>query len=148
MKWTEEQLAEYQAKRASTSRRSSAGESPTGVAVRQQRREKVIRQSGKQPNKTERRFLNEYLRPWLATGEIDEIGDHESITLRLANGLRYQPDFPTWKGDKLTFYEVKGDRVWEDSIKSLKVAANKYQRCRFFLCKYTKGGWIIQEVRA
>jgi hypothetical protein len=43
-------------------------------------------------------------------------------------------------------YEVKGARVWEDSIKSIKVAANKYSRFRFVLCKYVRGEWINQEV--
>jgi hypothetical protein len=108
----------------------------------------IIKQSRKEPNKTELRFEMEYLKPWLAAGEIDEIGEHESITLRLANGLRYSPDYPTWKNDRLTFYEVKGERVWEDSIKSLKIAANKYTHCRFFIYKYVKGQWIWQEVLA
>lgn len=108
----------------------------------------VIRQSRREMNKTERRFELEYLKAWLATGQIDSYGEHESITLRLANGLRYTPDFPTWKDGKLTFYEVKGAHIREDSIKSLKMAPNKYKQFRFFLCQYVGGEWIIQEVLA
>lgn len=146
------------------SRRSrKAGSSPNsgvGTVASQPRREdddwkakllpptKIIRQSSKDLNKTERRFLNEILQPMLALGSLSEIGEHESITLKLANGLRYSPDFPTWAGDQLTFFEVKGARVWEDSLIKLKVAASRYQHFRFFLCKYVRGEWIKQEVLA
>jgi hypothetical protein len=109
-------------------------------------RRSLIRQSSKGPNKTELRFLDECLKPLVQAGYLDEIGEHESITLRLANGLRYRPDWPAWAGAQLIFYEVKGARVWEDSLKSLKVAASKYRRFRFILCKYAKGEWIRQEV--
>jgi hypothetical protein len=118
-------------------------------AIGQSRREpkkQIIRQSRKGLNKTEARFLNEQLKPMLACGFIDEIGEHESIRLKLANGLTYKPDFPTWAGDKLTFYEVKGERMWEDALKSLKVAAHQYRRFRFYLYKYVKGEWTWQEV--
>lgn len=106
----------------------------------------IIKQSKKGLNKTETRFKTQYLEPRVALGEIDEIGEHESITLRLANGLRLSPDFPTWKDGRLTFFEVKGERIWEDAIKSLKIAANKYKHCRFFIFKYVKGEWFRQEV--
>jgi hypothetical protein len=129
------------AKAEPVSRRAAGGSLHSGAG-------EVIRQSRREPNKTERRFEIEYLKPWLATGEIDEIGEHESITLRLANGLRYSPDYPTWKAGKLTFYEVKGAYVYEDAIKSLKIAANKYRHCRFFIYKYVKGVWVWQEVLA
>lgn len=106
----------------------------------------IIRQSRKGPNKTEKRFLNEYLEPMRHAGEIDQIDDHESITLRLANGLRLSPDFPTWKDGRLTFFEVKGERIFEDSLVKLKCAANKFPHVKFILCKYVKGEWIKQEV--
>ncbi len=133
-----------------------AGRIPAGAKLRKEAQVQVvsappaqiIRQSSKGLNMTETRFRDTFLKPWLAAGEIDEIGDHESITLRIANGLRYRPDFPTWKGDKLTFYEVKGERVWEDAIKSLKVAAHEYTRFSFFIYKYVKREWIWQEVLA
>ena len=106
----------------------------------------IIRQSRKGINKTEQRFLNDYLNPLVSMGGIDEIGDHESIRLKLANGVTLKPDFPTWKDGKLTFYEVKGSRVWEDSLIKLKVAASNYRHIRFYLCKYTKGVWMMQPV--
>jgi hypothetical protein len=149
---TEEWYEQYQAKR------QAAKGAPVGslahqllsnvgtLAEQKASAKQIIRQSRKGLNKTETRFLNEYLNPMVYEGAIDEIGDHESITLKLANGLRLRPDFPTWTGGRLTFYEVKGGRIWEDSIKSLKIAANKYKHCRFFIFKYVKGQWFKQEV--
>jgi len=134
------------------SRRKPALAEPPAIvgakkAAGQPRRDKqIIRQSRKELTEPERLLLHEFLQPMLAAGEIDEIGEHESIRLKLANGLTYKPDFPTWKGDKLTFYEVKGERVWEDALKSLKVAAHQYRRFGFFLYKYIKGKWTWQEV--
>jgi len=139
MSWQDDIYTDFIARRSA---KAVAEPMPHGGATQ------IIRQSSRGMNKTETRFKLTFLEPMLAAGEIDEIGEHESITLRLANGLRYRPDFPTWKGDKLTFYEVKGAHVWEDALKSLKVAANKYKRCRFFLYKYSGGQWIWQEVLA
>ena len=137
------------------SRRTKAGlaeshDSGVGKATGQSRRvqqlTQIIRQSRKGLTKPEQLLLAEFLLPMLATGEIDEIGEHESIRLKLANGLTYKPDFPTWKGHKLIFYEAKGERVWEDALKSLKVAAHQYRRFGFWLYKYVKGQWTWQEV--
>jgi len=137
MRWSEEEYNAYQIKRRT----------PLAVAFTPAVEAKpIIRQSKKGPNKTERRFLAEHLEPMLALGSLTEIGEHESITLKLANGLRYTPDWPAWAGDQLTFYEVKGARVWEDSLVKLKVAASKYPHFRFILCKYAKGEWVRQEV--
>jgi hypothetical protein len=106
----------------------------------------IIKQSRKGLNKTETRFKTQYLEPRVAMGEIDEIGEHESITLRLANGLRLSPDFPTWTEGRLTFYEVKGAFIREDARDKLKMAATKYKHIRFFLFQYIKGEWFRQEV--
>lgn len=140
MRWTEEQLAEYEMKRIGQALRSATVVTPPAVE------KQIIRQSSKGLNKTEERFKQEFLEWWLAIGALDEIGEHESIRLKLANGLTYKPDFPTWKGDRLIFYEVKGERTWEDALKSLKVAAHQYRRCDFYLYKYIKGAWTWQKV--
>src|SRR5262245_4402461 len=142
MSRTEEWLAEYQAKRRAAKGGSKAETIVTPPAIAKP----IIKQSRKEPTKPERLLKTLFLEPMLAAGKIDEIGEHESIRLKLANGLTYKPDYPTWKGDKLTFYEVKGEQVWEDSLKSLKVAAHQYKRFGFYLYKYAKGEWTWQEV--
>lgn len=106
----------------------------------------IIRQSKKQPNKTELRFVQDWLKPWLHDGAIDEYADHESIILRIANGLTLRPDFPTWKDGRLTFYEVKGAHIREDSLIKLKSAAHEFKQMRFFLCQWKERRWFIQEV--
>jgi len=108
----------------------------------------IIRQSKKQPNKTEARFIQDWLKPWLHDGAIDEYADHESIILRIANGLTLRPDFPTWKDGRLTFYEVKGAHIREDSLVKLKSAAHEFKHIKFFLCQWKEGRWFIQEVLA
>ena len=131
----------YEAAMAKKAKANSASKPDVASASAQ-----IIRQSKKEPNKTERRFLNEYLNIWKHEGRIDEIGEHESITLRLANGSRYSPDWPNWKDGRLTFYEVKGAFIREDAIKAIKSAANKYRHCGFVLYQYAGGEWAFQEV--
>ena len=108
----------------------------------------IIRQSNKQPNKTEERFRLTYLESWIRNGTIDRYGEHESVTIRLANGARFSPDWPTWKDGRLTFYEVKGARIWDDAKDRLKFAPKAFPEFRLFVCQWKKGEWIIQEVLA
>lgn len=93
-------------------------------------------------NKTERAFL-EYLKlRW------DKIGI-QSITLRLAWGVRYTPDFWTKSNDTLHFWEVKGF-MRDDARKSLMFAAKEYPWAIFWLVKRDKSqpnGWLITEVQ-
>src|SRR5215475_11073312 len=96
----------------------------------------VILQPKKPPNQTELRFKEEYLLPWLAQRIIDEIGEHESINLNLANGCDYLTDWPVWKGNQLMIYEVKGKKQWDDAIAKLKVAARQFKRITFYICKW------------
>jgi hypothetical protein len=138
---TEEWYEQYQAKRRA-SKRAPKVETVREPAVTKQ----IIRQSSKGMNKTETRFYNEILKPMLHAGEIDKVGEHESITILLANGLRFRPDFPTWKDGRLTFFEVKCAFIREDAKIKLKVAPSEYEHCRFILYQYIKGEWFKQEV--
>lgn len=108
----------------------------------------VIRQSARTPNATEERFRLQWLEPMRIVDEIDRY-EYEAITLRLANGCRYTPDWlaVTPEG-KVRFYEIKGRQVWDDAIVKLKVAAAKYFFFRFYLCAWDGRGWIVQEVLA
>ena len=114
----------------------------------------VIRQSSRQPNKTELRFEQEYLKPWLATKEIEGY-DYEAITLKIANGCRYTPDWVAWRNPCTVpsglrvglFYEIKArDMIWDDAIVKLKVAASKFPQFEFYICAYSKTGWTIERV--
>lgn len=108
-----------------------------------------LRQNKKGPNKTEAAFAL-HLRSQHPTGEIYE----QAVTLLLANGLRYTPDFflpcSFVAGDGLNCaplaYEVKGF-MRDDAAAKLKMAARVYPWIRFFLASRRKPyGWQIQEI--
>lgn len=103
-------------------------------------------------NKTEAAFLD-----WLRLspeGEGREILP-QSVTLLIANGCRYTPDFflpPVWRGKvhggiTPLAYEVKGF-MREDAAVKLKVAARTYPWIRFYLVsrKGRAHPWRIQEI--
>lgn len=72
----------------------------------------------------------------------------EAITLKLAEGLRYTPDFLVMRADgTLEIHEVKG--FWEDdALVKIKVAAEKFP-FRFIaqqkVPKKDGGGWKARE---
>lgn len=109
----------------------------------------VIRQSGRQMNKTETRFEQEHLKPLIYAAELFAY-DYEAVTLRLANGCRYTPDFWAISNKGVTiYYEIKArGNVQDDSVVKLKVAASKYVNCEFYLCAWDRHGWTIERVLA
>lgn len=109
----------------------------------------VIRQSGRQMNKTEARFEQEHLKPLIYSAELFAY-DYEAVTLRLANGCRYTPDFWAISNKGVTiYYEIKArGNVQDDSVVKLKVAASKYVNCEFYLCAWDRHGWTIERVLA
>lgn len=114
---------------------------------------KLIRQSSKGPNKTEAAFQADVLYWRKLRGEIADYYEHDSITLRLANGVRYTPDFPVIALDgSLRFYEVKGTKrkgwnpVQDDASVKVKTAASLYLRHKFYLVWKQDGVWQEQEV--
>lgn len=92
---------------------------------------------------------------WLHSRDIFSY-DYEAVTLKIANGCRYTPDWYVveWLGgdgtSKSTFYEIKArNMIWDDAIVKIKVAAAKYSEYEFFLCAYDhKTGWTIEKVLA
>lgn len=107
----------------------------------------VIRQSRREPNKTERRFEVERLRMWHRIGWVSKY-DYEAVTLKIANGCRYTPDWWAITNDGRTqFYEIKARKmIWDDAIVKLKVAAAQYTAYEFWLCAWDKNGWTIERV--
>ncbi len=102
-----------------------AADTLTGEKPRLRQRESPL-------NKTEQAFL-----AWL--GLKCPLGTHiaQGITLKLANGVRYTPDFFTISRDipigcRMTAWEVKG-HMRDDAAVKLKVAAKEYPWIMFNL---------------
>ena len=111
-------------------------------------------QQGDGLNKTERAFF-EYLKE-RCHGEGNTFA--HPVTLRLANGLTYTPDFMVTLplpagGAVITFYEVKGF-MRDDAAVKLKVAASFCRWAQFYLVRRKRGQgpgngslhWDIQKV--
>jgi hypothetical protein len=77
-----------------------------------------------------------------------EAAYHEPFKLRLAGHCHYSPDFAGVASSPVAWdvFEVKGPRVWEDSIIKLRVAASLYPSFRFYLVKRPKKMWTVQAV--
>ncbi len=87
-------------------------------------------------NATEKRYASELEARKLA-GEI-RWWKFEGITLRIANGARYTPDFAILTNENaLEFHEVKGAFVREAAIVRLKVAASLFP-FRFILVQFSR----------
>ena len=72
----------------------------------------------------------------------------EGITLKLADGCRYTPDFAVLRADGvMEMHEVKG--YWQDDAKAkIKVAAEKFPfvfKAVYKQAKKDGGGWRIEE---
>ena len=126
----------------STSQRAGLFLSPKGKG-RQPRRTPGI------PNKTEQNYIDTVLNPGKLAGEIIEWW-FESVTLKLADDLRYTPDFMCLMKDfTVEFRETKGEFIREDSTIKLKVAAQLFpflfKRC-VKRSKKNGGQWEIKEM--
>lgn len=71
----------------------------------------------------------------------------QSITFKLANGVRYTPDFVTYSAFTGEFngYEVKGF-MRDDAGVKLKMAAKEYPWFRWILVWKQKGNWKRQVI--
>jgi hypothetical protein len=105
-----------------------------------------IRQNSAGLNKTEQAFSD-----WLRSNlTMTMVALPQAITLKLANGVRYTPDFFTIEAyngcHRLKAYETKGYMRDDASVK-LKVAATLYPWIRFHLVTKRSGGaWQIDPV--
>lgn len=70
----------------------------------------------------------------------------ETITLKLADGCRYTPDFVVINRElEIEFHEVKG--FWQDDARvKIKVAASKFP-FRFVGVQYKKREWVFEEFK-
>jgi hypothetical protein len=108
---------------------------------------KMIRQAaGDGMNKTERAF-----RDWLVAS-FPRAEIHREVSLPLANGARYKPDFLTAQrldsssSLYVAAWEVKGF-MRDDAAVKIKVAAKTYPWIHFTLAWRKNDAWKMQEVR-
>ena len=81
-----------------------------------------------------------YLDALLRKGEIISYF-FEAVKVRLADRCLYLPDFFVVYADgSMGFEEIKGVRVWEDSIIKFKVAKDRYPWFRWSMYQYSKSG--------
>ena len=108
---------------------------------------KRIKQRTKGPTKLESRFRTEVLSRLWDQSEVN--CKEQSITFRLANGVRYTPDFVAWNIDGgLVCYEVKGPHAFDGALEKLKVAASVYPKIQWWLYWIFDGEWQHQLVLA
>lgn len=111
---------------------------------------KRLRQNASGLNKTEAAFFVHLSNTFLAGRVLTQC-----VTLKLANGVRYTPDFTVTRDatnghsepvTAVSAYEVKGF-MRDDAAVKLKVAASLYPWIKFHLVSKRKGGgWDVQEV--
>jgi hypothetical protein len=69
----------------------------------------------------------------------------EAITLRLADGCRYTPDFfvvvERLGGLRLRFIEVKGKHIWDDAKVKWRVAKEQNPWAEWEMHQKTRDGW-------
>lgn len=115
-----------------------------------------IRQNSAGLNKTEQAFFD-YLKSREDPGVPRTVLPPQSITLRIANGCRYTPDFVVAYHHSigipsvdLVAYEVKGF-MRDDAAVKIKVAATAFPWIAFHLVTKLPGGgggWSISEVQS
>jgi len=116
-----------------------------GVATGKQPGAIIVRQSAKPTlNKTETAF-----RDCLKLMNPDGFITEQAITFRLANGVRYTPDFVVFNplAGTVDAFEVKAF-MRDDAAVKIKVAASVYPFIKWTLAWRQKGDWKIQHVKA
>ena len=80
------------------------------------------------------------------TGEIAD-WRYEAITLKLAEGVRYTPDFLLADHDgEMTLVEVKGGYIRDDARIKLRVAAGQFPGFAWYLAVCSKGAWVVERL--
>lgn len=136
MRWTEEQLRAYEARR--NPHKPFVAEQPKPPAAQPGKR---IRQSSKpRLNKLETEWMEVLINSYGG-----ECTTNQSIRLELGNGIWYKPDFVVFNDDAIRVYEVKGPHAFRGGLENLKVAASKFTMMHFYLVWKENGQWKSQE---
>lgn len=97
-------------------------------------------------SKTEGRFVQELVRPALASGEIRAWG-YEPIRLRIAPGLHYTPDVVAVLLDgELELWEAKGGYQWSQDRVRIKAAAGAWPELHIRIWQWKGGNWSMERV--
>lgn len=98
----------------------------------------------KLPNRNETRFRVNLIADWEEAREVRAVM-FEAITLNLADGEKYTPDYPVWpKSGLIEFWEVKGEKAWEDSRIKFKHACDKFPAHWFFWAAWDKHNHVYE----
>lgn len=96
---------------------------------------------GRQPNKTERAWMD-----WLAMDPSVKRVVYEGVTLRLADGLRYTPDcYVEFNDGTLGLDECKGAFVRDTARVKFEWARQQFPGFRWRWCQRIKGKWHVSE---
>lgn len=72
---------------------------------------------------------------------------YERYTFKLADDLRYTPDFAVvYLDEKIDFYEVKGRHIFSRALHKPKMAADMFLH-RFYLAQKTDSGWEVTRLK-
>lgn len=123
----------------------------SGTQTAKQRLQALGRKKPGELNKTEQRFVDEWIMPRVQTSDIVWWG-FESVTLKLAPDCRLTVDFFVMRADgALQAYDVKGSLaiVSDDAAIKMRVAGDKFPWPFFYAVPKKKadgGDWLIKEV--
>lgn len=138
MRWTQEQLEQFQKVRAEKSGMKHRSE-PQVVAAHKAARPRY--ESGKM-NNTESAYA-QTLEIQKRTGEIVDY-KFEKLKFKLADRTFYTPDFFVVRHDGFEIHEVKG--FWRDDARvKIKVAAEMFRWFRFVAVTKKKGSWSFEN---
>lgn len=142
VRWTEEQLADFERRRGTAAQRSFADTSAPPFQPPARPDDALGRLPAGKMNKTEARYAD-YLAGEQAAGRIRWF-KFEAIKLRLADRTTYTPDFPVLTASgAIEFHEVKG--FWRAAARvKIKVAAELFP-FRFVAVTRRAGGWQREE---
>ncbi len=97
---------------------------------------------GRQQNKTETRWQQA-----LQADALVKEARYEAVTLRLANGVRYTPDFFVQYADGAHgFDEVKNAFVRDAARLKYEWARQQYPSFRWRWCQWARGRWNVSEM--
>lgn len=104
------------------------------------------KKTAKRIRQSDKPLLNKLEAEWLRILEQENLTIYsQAVKLRLGNGVWYCPDFMTLVGS-VKCWEVKGPKVFDDSIVKLKCAASLFRGIEFILVWKENGLWNKQIV--
>lgn len=127
MKWTEQQLEAYQAKRKTSAKPHRTTPKP------------MVKKTGM--NKLESAYAS-HLEGLRKAGIIQE-WQYEPMALRLAERCTYTPDFAVVYPDHIELHECKG--FWRDDARvKWKTAAERFWWMKFVAVQKVKNEWVYE----